>query len=236
MFFLLTGAVPGLGQDPGKAETTKPTFTITPRLNSAGHFPFSGALLNYHANADINVFFEYHRYGFFLFKSIDLEDGHSYINYLQPGVFKKFRINPKFSIGAFVGYVFNQTSGFRDSDSDFYTALVAYWTINDRFKLENTSLFFDLSQTDKLANRLLLSSTAGGFKFDAYLWNRVVLNTAFHSTSASLAITFPNIRISDVVAIRYTASYQGYITDSKPDYAMLNGWLVSMAVPLTFSK
>lgn len=214
----------------------KPTFIITPRLNSAGHFPFSGALLNNHANVDINVFFEYHRYGFFIFKSHDLEDPHSYVNYLQPGVFKKFKFSPRFALGAFAGYIFSQTSGFADKDSDFYGALVAYWTICEGLKLENTSLFFDLTQAEKLVNRFLLSYILEGFKVDFYVWHRMVLETEFHSTSASLALTFPGIKISEGFSVLSTVSYQGYLTDQKPDFAMLNGWLVTVAFPVTISK
>jgi len=231
MFF----RTPSLGQDQNKG-VPKPNFSITPRFNSAGHFPFSGALLNKNFNFDINIYFEHKKNGFFIFKSIDLEDKHSFVNYLQPGIFRKFQLSPNFKLATFFGYVFNQTSGFRDKDSDFFSAGVAYWTITDQLRFENTSLFFDFNQSTKLANRFLLSYKLKEFQFDMYLWHRVVFDINAHATSASLAINFPRIRLTDKISILNTISYQGYITPSKPDFAMRKGLLISVAFPISVSE
>lgn len=233
--FLASFSTPAISQQQS-AEDPKPNFSVTPRFNSAGHFPFSGALLNRNLNFDFNIFFEHKKNGFFLFKSIDLEDKHSFINYLQPGIFRKFQLHSKVKLGTFVGYVFNQTSGFRDKDSDYFTAAVVYWTINDRLKLENTSLFFDLSQSVKLANRLLLNYKVNKFQFDLYVWHRIAFDQNAHATSASLAINFPRIRLTDKIAIQNTVSYQGYITHAKPDFALRKGLLVSVGFPITLSE
>ena len=165
--------------------TTRLLFLITPRLNTAGYFPFTGAMLNHNLNFDINIFYEHKGYGFFVFKSVDLQDSHSYINYLQPGIFWKFQVGPKLQLGVFFGYLFSQTNGFHDKESDIYSALVGYWTITDRLKLENTMLFFDLTQTEKMADRLLISYTLSGFKFDFYVWHRWVFDESSHATSLS---------------------------------------------------
>ena len=231
-----TITTPSVSQHQAGGDVPNPNFSITPRFNSAGHFPFSGALLNNNFNFDVNIYFEYKKNGFFIFKSIDLEDKHSFVNYLQPGIFRKFQLSPKFKIGTFFGYVFNQTYEWRDKDSDYFTAAVAYWTINDRLKLENTSLFFDLSQSVKLANRFLLNYKVKKFQFDVYVWHRIVFDSNSHATSASLAINFPRIRLTDKVAIQNTVSYQGYLTHTKPDFAMRKGLLVSIAFPITISK
>lgn len=146
--------------------TVLPIFIVTPRFNSAGHFPFSGAIVNRNVNFDLNAFFEYKHYGFFIFKSWDLENKHSIVNYLQPGIFRKFSLSEKLYVRVFFGYVFSQTSGFRDSDSDYYTAAVAYWTISEYLKLENTALFLDMTKSAKLANRLLLTCQVRSFKID----------------------------------------------------------------------
>lgn len=217
-------------------KAAKPTFLITPRFNSAGHFPFSGALINNHPNLDINVFFEKKGNGFFVFKSHDLNDPHSIVNYLQPGIFKKFNLRTNLRLGTFFGYVFSQTEGFKDKDSDFYTAAVIYWTITDKLKLENTALFFDLSQSVKLANRMLLSYTLKEFKVDLYVWERVVFEANAYATSASFAINFPKIRLSDAIHIQNTVSYQGYLTPAKPEWALRKGLLVSVAIPISISK
>jgi hypothetical protein len=208
------------------------TFVITPRLNSMGHFPFTGSYINRNFNADINIFFERKTLGFFLFKSQDLEDKHSIVNYLQPGLFKKVELIASFKLRFFVGYLFAQTQGFSDPDSDYYAAVVAYWTLGSKVRLEHTALFFDLSQTEKLANRFVFSYLERGFKFDVLVWNRLILYDGSSSTSASLSVNFPLIKISDKVSIQSTISYQGYLTRAKPEYAMRNGALFSVSMPI----
>ncbi|HMJ70303.1 MAG TPA: hypothetical protein VK508_15470 [Cyclobacteriaceae bacterium] len=208
------------------------TLIITPRLNSGGYFPFTGAYINKNVNVDVNVFYEDRIFGFFLFKSQDLKDPHSIINYLQPGIFKKIQFSPNFKLRFFAGYLFSQTSGFRDKDSDYYTACVAYWTVNDRFKLENTALFFDLSVSAKLANRFVLSYEQSGFKIDLFVWERVVFSTGELSTSASLSVNFPPIRLNDRISIQNTISCQSYLTKTKPDFAMRDGVLFQVSFPI----
>jgi hypothetical protein len=215
--------------------TPRPLLLITPRFNSSGYFPFTGAMLNHNLNFDINIFYEHKGNGFFVFKSADLQDKHSYINYLQPGVFRKFQFAPKFQLGIFFGYLFSQTTGFHDKDSDIYSAAVAYWTISDRLKLENTMLFFDLTQSGKMANRLLISYGLSNFKFDFYLWHRWVFDESSHATSISLALTAPPVKVTKSLEIKSTISYMGYISEEKPDYALPGGFLVSVAFPLTLT-
>jgi hypothetical protein len=213
--------------------TVQPVFIITPRFNSAGHFPFTGALINRNVIFDLNVFFEYKNYGFFIFKSWDLEDRYSIANYLQPGIFRKFTLSDKLYVRIFFGYVFSQTSGFRDADSDYYTAAVAYWTINDYLKLENTALFFDLRQSAKLANRLLITWQVKSFKIDFYVWQRLVFEDGTHPTSGSIAVNFPRINLSRSLAVQTALSYQGYLTDSKPGFARRDGFLFLIAFPIS---
>lgn len=226
------GAALGQAQPQQEDSIVGPHFSVTPRFNSSGHFPYTGALINRNVNFDINIYYEYAGYGFFVFKSWDLEDSHSIVNYLQPGVFKKLKFSPSFQLGVFFGYLFSQTSEFRDEDSDYYTAAVAYWTLMEDLKLENTSLFFDLTQSGKLANRLLVSWGIKSFRIDFYVWHRWVFDEGLHATSASLAINFPRIRISETFSVQSTASYQGYITAAKPDFAMRDGFLFTIGFPM----
>ena len=235
VFLLVTvSAHAALGQGHPQHEDSivGPDFSVTPRFNSSGHFPYTGALINRNVNFDINIYYEYRGYGFFVFKSWDLEDPHSIVNYLQPGIFKKLKFSPSFQLGVFFGYLFSQTSEFRDQDSDYYTAAVAYWTLAENLKLENTSLFFDLAQSGKLANRLLVGWGIKSFRIDFYVWHRWVFEEGLHATSGSLAVNFPRIRISEAFSVQSTASYQGYITSAKPDFAMRDGFLLTIGFPM----
>lgn len=209
----------------------KAVWVVTPRINSTGHFPFTGALLNHHINADINIFYERKALGFFLFKSQDLQEK-SFVNYLQPGLFVTARLHPSLRARVFFGYLFSQAKGFRDDDSDYYTALSMYWDVMPGFRIENTALFYDMEQQIKLANRLLLSWQAKQFKIDLYLWQRVVLEQNNHATSAMLGFTFPKIKLSESATLLFTTSYQRYLTANRPGFALKDGFLFQVAMPI----
>lgn len=232
LLFVACCVKPAIGQQHKTDTIPEVTFVITPRINSTGHFPFTGSYINKNLNADINIFYERKTLGFFLFKSQDLEDKHSIVNYLQPGIFKKVQLSSNFKLRFFVGYLFAQTAGFRDPDSDYYAAVVGYWSIGENIRMEHTALFFDLAQREKLANRFVFSYLISGFKFDALVWNRLVFEEASHSTSASLSVNFPPIKLSDKVSIQSTISYQGYLSRAKPEYAMRRGALFSVSFPI----
>lgn len=215
------------------ADTTlQSTWVFTPRLNSTGHFPFTGALINHHVNADFNIFYEHRPVGFFLFWSRDLVEK-SIVNYLQPGIFATATLSPKVKVRIFFGYLFSQAETFRDPDSDYYTAATLYWDFGSGFRLENTALFYDLKLGTKLANRFLLVWQRRKVKVDLYVWERVVLETNSHATSAMLAFTFPQIKLSDKTALVFSSSYQTYLTANRPSWALDRGFLFSLSMPLT---
>jgi hypothetical protein len=208
------------------------TWVVTPRLNSSGHFPFTGAMVNRNINADVNIFLEYNKWGLFLFKSHDLEQRRSPVNYFQPGLFRTIRLNPNLYVRVFFGYVFSQQRSFRDPDSDYYAAPVLYWTIRPGLKLENCTLLFDLRSEAKLANRLRLAWAVGSFRLDAFVWQRWVFAEDQHATSASLAFELPPVPISRSTEIVSSISYQGYVSRAKPDFALRDGFLFTLAIAI----
>jgi len=218
--------------DPNPKDTlSRSTLSVTPRINSTGHFPFTGALINHHINADINIFYERRPVGFFVFWSKDLVEK-SIVNYLQPGVFATLQLSSKLKVRAFFGYLLSQAESFHDPDSDYYTAGTMYLDLGHGFRIENTALFYDLTQGTKFADRLLLVWQKGKVKVDFYLWHRMVLNEDNHATSAMLALIFPQIRISNKTTLLFSSSYQAYLTANRPSWALEKGFLFSLAVPI----
>lgn len=221
---------------PGEDSTkVKPTFTLTPRLNSAGHFPFTGSLINRHINTDVNLFYERRGAGFFLFKSFDPVDKHSYINYFQPGAFVTLHPQAPFRLRFFVGYLFSQTVHFRDSDSDFYSALGIYWDLSPKLKIQHTMLYYDIQIGSKLANRLLVTWQSKSIKVDLYVWHRWVVEEQSKAVSASLAITYV-LPVSARCDVQLTGSYMSYLTKEMPSYALRRGPILTVAVPLNLRR
>lgn len=215
-------------------DSVKTTFVVTPRLHSAGYFPYTGALLNHNPVADVNVFVERKSFGFFVFQSLDIVDRHSYANYLQPGVFATLRFRNDVRLRTFVGYIFSQANGFRDADADYYIAASLNWDITKSLRIENTLLYYDIVKQSKLANRLLVSWTWRWGKADVYVWNRQVLDEAHHALSASAGLSTPTLRVSKHFSAQLTASYIRYITNYKPSYALGDGFFLTISVPVDF--
>jgi hypothetical protein len=236
ILLVVVSMLTGMAQNTKSDSLPNYTLVLNPRINSAGYFPYTGAYLNKHPSFDFNLFYNRKAWGFFVFKSVDLEDEHSYVNYLQPGIFKNININRKLSMRAFFGYIFSQADGFRDGDSDYYTALVVSWEVAPNIKFENTSLFFDLQNSAKYADRVYVNWTVGKFRLDFYVWQRTVFENNFNSTSGSIGIAFPKINITNSWSIQNTLSYIGYITEDKPDFSMRDGFLFTLALPLTIQR
>lgn len=213
------------------------TLIFSPRLNSAGYFPFTGALLNHNTNFDFTVAFEKNNYGFFLFQSFDLEDKRSYINYFQPAVLKKITVGKSLKIGVYAGYLFSQTNSFCDKgESDYFGALSQHWDVNKTLRLENTMLFGDLTLQPKLVNRLMLIYKIRKIKLDFYLHERALFQVKDLSTSAAIAVELPELKIADKLSAQVTITYQRYLTKHRPEYALKDGFLFSLAFPINISK
>lgn len=221
-----------IAQDSTKATANSTTLQILPRIHSAGYFPFTGAYLNHNPVVDVNVFYEKKSLGFFVFQSVDLKDRHSYANYFQPGLFATWRLHPTFKVRGFFGYIFSQTDGFRDSESDYYAATTLYWDPAPHLSIQNTVLFYDYNIKRKLANRLLIAVTYPRFKAELFLWDRTVLEDKKHALSASLAVTFPNIKINDITTIQLTSAYMRYLSSYRPGFALEQGLIFTLGVPI----
>jgi hypothetical protein len=213
-------------------DSTKTTLQVYPRLHSGGYFPFTGSLLNHNPVADVNVFYERKSLGFFVFQSFDLKDRHSYANYFQPGVFATLKLNSSLKLRGIFGYVFSQTEAFRDPGSDYFSALTMYWDVSRHVSVQNTVMFYDYTIQRKLANRLLVSCAYRRFKVDGYLWSRTVLEEKRQAVSAALALTVPIIKIGEKATVHITASYLRYLTSYRPSFALDDGFVFTLGVPV----
>lgn len=84
-------------------------------------------------------------------------------------MFASFRFQPSLRIRGIFGYLFSQTQGFRDSDSDYYALAVVNWGLSKRPRLENALQFYDYFIGKKLSNRLLLEWSSRKFRAGLYL-------------------------------------------------------------------
>jgi hypothetical protein len=221
-----------------KADSVRPyTLVISPRINSAGYFPFTGAVLNHNVNFDFTVDFEKANRGFILFQSFDLQNKNSPINYFQPCVFEKFPVGASLSFAVYFGYLFSQMYSFSDKgESDYFGALTQNCTLSKKLRVENTMLFGNLTTQTNLVNRLELLYTLDKFSVDFYLHERVVFETKDLSTSGAIAVNLPRVKLAAKLFALATLTYNNYLSKNKPSYALENGFFLSLAFPVDLSK
>lgn len=213
---------------------TPKDLIFTSRLNSAGHFPYTGSVLNNHLNADFNLYFRQKNFGFFVFQSIDLESKNSDVTYLQPGLFYKIPLTQKFSVTPYIGYLFIQTNRFYDTGSDVFFAIAPTF-VTPKVKIENTSLFtnvFEFGYKRSLANRLQIQYFLQKMSVSLFLFHNIKLSGKDQSLSASLNFQFPKIEIAKNFPIHSALMLQTYLSENKPSYAMRRGAVFSLSFPI----
>ncbi|MFN8355807.1 MAG: hypothetical protein U0Y10_15225 [Spirosomataceae bacterium] len=207
---------------------------LTSRLHSAGHFPYTGSLLNNHLNADLNLYVRYKKAGFFVFQSLDLESKNSDITYHQTGLFYKIRFSPTLSLTPYLGYLLIQTQRFYDTGSDVFAALVPSFQ-SGRLKIENTSLFtnvLELGDSRSLANRLQIQYALNNMSLSLFLFHNIKLSGQNPSLSGALSIQFPKVELFKQVPIQSSLLLQTYLSDYKPSYALRRGIVFSFTFPI----
>lgn len=218
-----------------KANNRPYSLVITPKLHSAGYFPYSGACFNYHPNIELNVTARYREVGAFVTKYFDFVDSRSSVNYTTVGLFGSVHINPRLKVTPYAGYFFAQKHSFMDKASDMWACLMIRLTISERFWIENTSLVTNLmhhTATAGLVNRINAAVMIGKFRLDSYTFYTHSMHTSLHGVSASFAVTSPEWTLSHTVSLKVQASFLQQITDEWPEGAHERGFFMSLIVPI----
>lgn len=229
----------GAQQPASKADQQPYSFSLTAKLHSTGHSIYGGQYINHHPNAEISLSVNNKRVGGFVTKNTDLADLRSSINFTTIGIYKPVRLTKSLTITPYVGWFLRQSHSFADDASDAWTCVVVRYKLTSFFTLENTALIGNLirhNSKTSLANRLNATISIGKLKVDGYAWYCRSKNSKTHFVSASLAITSPDWVISPSISARLQVAVLQQIASEKPEGSMRRGALVSLIVPVNFSK
>jgi hypothetical protein len=222
-----------------KADDQSYSLVLTPKVHSAGHFPYSGIYINRNPNTELGLRYEGRLVGGFISKNIDLVDVHSSLTYTTVGLFKSINLNKSIVLTPYVGYFFAQANSFMDPDSDAWASVVLRFTVNKWFLIENTSLVSNLLQHaagTSLANRFNVRVSLKGFKFDSYTWYSYALNRKPHFVFGSFSITTPDWKLNNNISVKTQVSIVQQLSSEKPASAKKRGLLVSLIVPIDLKK
>lgn len=238
-WFCLVISVNGMAQKSmSKAEQQPYSLSLTTKLHSTGHFPYSGIYLNDHVNGEINVTYKYRQFGAYVSKTVDFTERHSPVNYATTGLFRSFRLTQSLKVTPYVGYFLRQSYSFMDDASDLWACVVVTVAVSRSVTIENTVLAGNLVRHQpkvSVANRLNAMFRVGTFKVDAYAWYVHSSGSPLHFVSSSLAITSPDWVITPAVSARVQVAMLQQIASEKPEGTMRRGMLVSLIIPVELS-
>jgi hypothetical protein len=239
-FWLAAGSI-GMAQDDeeSKAGTRPFSLTLTTKLHSTGHSPYSGVYINRHLNGELNLQFVRRHFGAFLSKSFDFTDRRSGINFATVGIYRSVPLSRSFKFIPYIGYFLQQRRSLIDEGSDMWAAAEFQWDVTDRFMVKNTMLFGGLARRENsvsLSNRVNTRAALGEFKLDLYVWYSHEFDRSPHFVSASLAVTSPDWILTNTLLVRVQLAALQQISKQRPENAMTRGMLVSAIVPLELGK
>lgn len=156
------------------------TWSFTGSFHSASLYFFTGSVDQSNSSFDALFIYDKKTWGGFAFKSLDLTDHRTGVNYAMAGIHKIFNIGPAWSIMPTIGINLNQNYTFADKGSDLIFDLAVSYKISKHFKVGDDALFQNIGITKEYnwTNRLKLSYHQNDFYLSALLWER---NRAFHN-------------------------------------------------------
>jgi hypothetical protein len=114
---------------------------FTPRIQSLGFFVYSGKIGCENPTFDFNVNLEKNNWGYFFFKSIDMENIHSQNNFALTMVYRKLTIGQRLTVTPYLGFLIDQTHNIVGANSDVSLVLTTSYKLNEHWRLDNSAIF-----------------------------------------------------------------------------------------------
>lgn len=173
-------------------------WSFSGAFHSASLYFFTGTVDQSHPSFDALFIYDRKTWGGFAFKSLDLIDHKTGVNYAMAGIHKIFNIGQAWSVMPTIGINLNQNYTMADKGSDFIFDMAISYKINPHFTVSNDALFQNIGITKDYnwTNRLKLSYHQTDFYLSALVWER---NRAFHNPgylSAGLDAGYNIIKLS----------------------------------------
>ena len=207
------------------------SWSLTSAFHSASLYFFSGSVDQSNPSFDALFIYDRKTWGAFFYKSLDLLDHTTGVNYAMLGVHKIFLVGTKWSFVPTLGGELNQNYTPADKGSDFIFDLAISYKISVHLTISNDALFQNLIITKDYnwTNRLKLSYQQQDFNVSALLWQR---SRAFNNAgylSTGLDISYNIIKFSHTSNIFVGAS-NIYMLQS--DASRANGFMFNLGLNL----
>jgi hypothetical protein len=161
-------------------------WSLSSQLHSASFYFFTGMVDQPDQSFDMLYIYDNNGWGWIVYKSFDLLNHNTGVNYAIVAVHKHFKINENLRLTPNVGMNLNQNWSVADRGSDLMFDLVADYRLSKYFSISNDAIFQNMAITKdhNWTNRLKLSFNKNKIETAVLLWdrNRVFNNQGYFST------------------------------------------------------
>lgn len=152
----------------------KTSWNLTSLFHSESLYFFTGGVDQSHPSFDMLFVYEKNGWGGIVYKSLDMIDHTTGINYAMVVFHKHFNIGNNLLITPNLGINLNQNYSVADKGSDFISDLAVAYKLGDHFTISNDAIFQNIGITHDYnwTNRLKLLFKGTNFYAAALLWDR----------------------------------------------------------------
>lgn len=206
------------------------------RVHSLGLFYYGGRIVSNNPVVDFNVNYDRKKWGFQIFKALDLNDSGTPINFTLAVLNKNFHFGKRLTITPSAGFILEQSRTIADHGSDAALIVVTAFKLSRVVTLEHSTLFGNLLLEPELrdwVNRLRLLYSKNHLDFILMCWhNNKVFDSAEYVTVGFSAF-YSRIKLGQTVSMNVglTGLVMPYYSDSVAN-PLKNGLVLTVVMVL----
>jgi len=205
------------------------TWGLTALLHSESLYFFTGGVDQYDPSTDLIFVFDKGGWGGLIYKSLDLINHNTGINYAMIVLHKHFYLGNNLLVTPNIGVNLNQNYSVADKGSDLMGDLAIAYKFGEHFVISNDAIFQNICITKDYnwTNRVKLLFKGADFDASALVWdrNRLFNNPGYLSAGAD--INYTGVKITSKTNLHLEASY---IYTLQSDTHRVNGFMVSLGL------
>jgi hypothetical protein len=208
-----------LRSDSVQTKTTQQSsaWLLNSQLHSAGLFLASGEISNWHPSFDMYFAYDRKTWGLQAFKSFDLVDHTTDINYAIVVVDRHFRIGKSIVFTPNIGFEFVQNNTLADKGSDVTVILNTAIKLTQNFALNYEAIFQNavITSNHNLTSRLRMMLSGKYIDITGFIWYR---NEMFNSStywSSGITVDCSGVKLSPNLNLTIAVSGLHMLSESE---------------------
>jgi hypothetical protein len=182
----------------------KSSIKFTTRLHSMGLFSYGGRIACDNPSLDVSMTYQRKRWGYFVFKAMDIYDPHSANNFLLTTLFTNIKLGKSITITPHAAFFLEQLHKFAGHGSDAGLIVVTNIQLSKTLKFEYTSMFSNLLLEPEMkdwTNRIRVIYQKDHLDLIYFNWHNNNLFDDCAHLSTGISLTYTNIKISESVTL-----------------------------------